>query len=275
LPADPEQLGMLLAQQLATAFADGDWDTARRISPLPAWDDQTYEDEFAGLEASTVFLGGTDGSDPNRFVMYLAQVAHESRPEGPQTSFYCVRWDLLIDSSTIDKVAGELLLREPGFTPPADAEGGAWACDGFDQAPSTPVTTPQVNLPSQPMPGTSSSGLGDLTVITFRGVDYVCDQAWRRVGDDLDCKSYFGGDPPFSFLRPDLRCSKASLTGFKCTTEDYYPSELDGYEIAQIGADRVLCRWGQCWIWNTWESPSSATLWPPDYECSGSSCARR
>jgi hypothetical protein len=160
---------MILAQQLAGAFADGDWNTARRISPLPAWDDRTYEKGFAGLEASTVFLGGADLSTPGRLGMYLLQVAHETRPEGPQTSIYCVRWDLLIEFSTIDRIAGELVLREPGFTPPTEAERGAGRCDRFDQQiPATTAAT--VPPPAAPPAGPGAAFGFDPEACTFNGI---------------------------------------------------------------------------------------------------------
>jgi hypothetical protein len=86
---------------------------------------------------------------------------------------------------------------------------------------------------------------------------------------DLDCQRFTGAIPAYSL--PELRCSPDGVS-FACTTEDYYPSELDGYELAQLGGDRVLCQRNQCWIWNSWESPGRATLGLPDYECSGSRC---
>lgn len=268
MPADPTDAGLILAQQLATAYADGDWETARRISPLPAWDDATYEEGFGGLEASTVFLGGTDTTDPTRLGMYLMQVAHETRPTGDQTSLYCVRWDLQIGSSTIDKIAGNILLQEPGFTPPADAERGAWQCTGFDQRPDpAPVVTPAP--PTAPSPRPAAPG-DDPIVITYRASQYACEPTLMGFGD-YNCMRYLGGNYPAYYSFPDLRCSDSGL-GFDCTTEDYYPSELEGYEIAQIDGERVLCRWNECWIWDSWESPGSATIGSSDFRCTGTRC---
>jgi hypothetical protein len=237
LPAEPETLGLLLAERLASALADGDWSTARAISPLPDWDNQTYAEGFAGLDASTVFLGGVDDSDPDRLVMYLMQVAHESRQEGAQTSIYCVRWDLLIDSSTIDKVAGELLLREPGFTPPADAERGAFQCDRFDRADDPPTALPTPAAPTAEPPAYSGppaypqTDINGYSVITFSGSEYLCWRAFTwpsgSLRSDYDCQRYRGEAPPFVLLA-ELHCSTTAFS-LECTTEDYYPSELDGY----------------------------------------------
>lgn len=91
--------------------------------------------------------------------MYLMQVAHESRQEGAQTSIYCVRWDLLIGSSTIDRIAGQLLLQEPGFTPPSDAERGAWQCNGFDERPDPVPQAPPAPPPTIPTPACPQGGL--------------------------------------------------------------------------------------------------------------------
>ena len=283
-PTDPDDEGVQVAQQLATAFADGDWDTARAISPRPVWDDATYEEGFAGLDAATLVLGGTRRLD-DRIVLYLFQVAHESRAEGPQTSAYCVRWDYLMDPGQIERVAGDLHYREAGTTPVNDLRRAAWVCDGFDEPDhwsndEEPVPTPDMepspppapppDLMEPPPPPVSSSISPFWRVVNVGGQEYICAPTGFGFGD-FDCRRYYGGNPPLLIGWPDLRCSE-TLWGFKCTTDGYYPSELDGYEVTTVAANRVLCRWNQCWIWESWENPSSATLGFYDYECSGLSC---
>lgn len=279
-PTDPVDEAVEVAQQLATAFADGDWDAARRISPNPVWDDATYEEGFAGLEDATVVLGGTRELD-DRIVLYLFQVAHESRATGPQTSHYCVRWDYLLSSRQIERIAGTLYFREDGTVPASESRRAAFVCDGFDEPgwpygnssspatldPPLPVPSP-VPDPVQPSLPATWSVPSDWIVVTSRGQDYICDE---KLFGDFDCVRYYGGNPPLLIGWPDLRCSE-TLWGFKCTKDGYYPSELDGYEVTTVAANRVLCRWNQCWIWESWENPSSATLGSSDYECSGLSC---
>lgn len=325
---DYETTGLELAQRLATAFAEGDWDTARDISPLPEWDDETYEEGFAGLEAATLYLGGSRRESPDRFVMYLLQVAHEIRDTGPQTSIYCVRWDLLTQSDTIDRVAGELMLQEDGHTPPSDAQRGAWTCDGFDLEHETVITqpageaSPDSDLPDgwvilsdlgteyvcspvlfrtgdydcQQYTGTiptwisfaelrctqrgasydcSSDGyypseLDGYELVTFEAYDYLCRPTYIG-SSDLDCVRWRGGSPPV-IITPDLRCTQRFGGSVECSADGYYPSELYGFELAEVGWDRVLCQGTQCWIWDTWETPSQATAGFADYVCSLGSC---
>jgi hypothetical protein len=200
---------MLLAQQLATAYADGDWETARRISPVPAWDDETYEEGFAGLEASTMFLGGTDTATAGRLGMYLMQVAHETRQEGPQTSIYCVRWDLVIESSTIDRIAGKLLLREPGFTPPTDAERGVGSCDRFDQQPADTPAPPVPPVPPPAAPPVNPAPIFgfDPGTCTFNGIPLYGKVKVVTLLADIKIQESFS---------PDLRIQEVNFGADSC-----------------------------------------------------------
>lgn len=284
VPVDPVTEGLGLAQQLATAYADGDWETARQISPLPAWSDATYDEGFAGLDASTLVLADS-AIIGDRVVLWLMQVAHETRPNGPQTSTYCVRWEYVTTSGTIDKIAGETLATDPGTIPVSDLQRAAWACARFDEpTATTPVATPPPAAPTpEPVPPSpmsepppafpASEQLPRGWMLLDRlGSTYICKPVGTFGTGNFDCASYFGTVP--IFLTPQLRCSSVGVFGnqYDCTSESYYPSEIDGYEESSIDGQRVLCRWDQCWEWNLWESPRSATLGPPDYECISSRC---
>jgi hypothetical protein len=209
LPQDPVAAGVALAQQLASAYADGDWETARRISPLPEWDDATYEEGFAGLEASTIWLGGTDENEPGRVGLYLLQVAHELRAGSERTSAYCVRWDFLTATSTIQKVAGELLAQEPGFTPHTDLQRRAAACNAFDEASPYPTSpTPpddaEWNGPLFEPPAAAF----DPATCTFRGISLWGNVRVVRSSGDIKVTE--------TSFRPDIRVSVDPFIADSC-----------------------------------------------------------
>ena len=53
------EVGLFVAQSLVTAFAHGDWEAARTISPqLPEWSDAKYAKGFAGLDEA--FMTSSD-----------------------------------------------------------------------------------------------------------------------------------------------------------------------------------------------------------------------
>jgi hypothetical protein len=156
---DLRTTAVAVAQKLATAYADGDWVLARSISPEPNYTDAELEAGYAGLEASTLFLGDmTESAD--RIQMWLLMVAHEIDSGRERTSLYCIQWDYVPASNTIDKISGELINRLDGFVPPGDSERGALVCspdfDTVNSAPASPAptspTTPDLP-PLEPSPG--------------------------------------------------------------------------------------------------------------------------
>jgi len=268
---DPADLGLLMAQQLATAFADGDWATARRISPIPAWDDATYEEGFAGLERAEVVLADSSRGTDQKVQLWLAQIAHESRPEGRQTSVYCILWIFDPATRTIARESGHLLVKEAGFVPPGDLRRGAGVeCD--------PSFAPPTSLPSTPDPGPAPRRVPDLDgwiVVTFEGQEYICQPAVGWGADNYNCTPYDGGEPPDWVPVASIRCSKDGLGEVTCTGENYYPSEIEGYELVEIDGERALCDdLDRCWLWAPLESPRSATWGPPDYRCLLGLCER-
>jgi hypothetical protein len=265
-PLTPTQFGVDTASRLATAFADGDWTTARSLSPLPAWSDQTYKDGFAGLESATIFEANTITTDEGMIDMWLAQVAHESTG-GEHTTLYCVHWRFDPSLGTIERVSGKEMSKVPGFVNPADLQDeGIAECARFEQ-PAAPVTT-VLELPPLPItPGARNEpNLDGGSLITFNGRDYVCFS--KMFGSDVDCVRYFGGDAsrPF-FGSQDLWCTER-FSDLECTEDGYYPSNLDGYDVMTIDGQRALCQFDECWLWPDYvNDPGSVPFGPPDYEC--------
>src|SRR5215213_854152 len=109
------------------------------------------------------------------------------------------------------------------------------------------------------IPG-SSEGPSGWVITEVAAVDYVCAPAAGRFGN-FDCTRYHGFVPA-SVVLVELRCSER-LGSYDCTSGDYYPSELDGFEIAELGWARVLRRDDHCWIWSAGETPSHSTLGIP------------
>jgi hypothetical protein len=263
LPANPVDAGLVVAQQLATAYAVGDWETARRISPLPKWDDATYEEGFAGLEASTLWLAEAE-QQPGRVALWLLQRAYEVGKDGPQTSIYCVRWDYLQGREQIERVAGEFLYSEPGFVPPYEGSQGESTCSRFDQRA---IEQPDAsNLPEQ------------WIRIEFGGNTFACAprSGAFAIGSPTDfaCELHKGSGPVR--FAPELWCSQLSLDGaFSCTPDRYYPNDIAGYEIRQIGGERALCKWptlNNCWIWPDDAEPAEALDAEPSHTCVGGLC---
>lgn len=119
---DEERLSRALGtgQRLASAFAVGDWTTARAISPLPEWDDATFEAAFEGLEASTIVLAAASAEADSSVRLWLALIAHETRPSGPQTSVYCMEWYYNDPTGQIDRLASVTIDTNPGFVATED-----------------------------------------------------------------------------------------------------------------------------------------------------------
>ena len=107
--------------------------------------------------------------------------------------------------------------------------------------------------------------------LRHEGRDYRCRPA-PGPGDDFDCVRNVGRDPEAIVGEPDLRCSVQAFGRYDCTSEDYYPSEIEGYEVEEVEGDRVLCREGACWIWRSGTSASLATRGSPDFVCDSSGC---
>jgi hypothetical protein len=269
-PGSMQDQGLALAQELADALANEDWSAVRRISPTNPYSDTELAEGYAGLDAVTLFLGGTRSDDSDTVDLYLLQVAHETRPAGLQTSLYCVRWSYHIPDTTISQETGELIRTDHGFTPPSDAEQGAAICDGFDV---DPAPTPSPNPAGPRIDDRPTKELPYGWILLGSGWGELICRPSNNVFDDYDCERFFGGPNPTTVGHAAYKCSNI-VGSYECTDESYYPSELVGYEITEIGKDTVLCETSRCWIWQRWESPSTATLRSHVYECDFRNCRR-
>jgi len=85
---------MTVAQSLATALANHDWDAARSLFSGLSQSDSTLQSEYGGLNQSTVVV--TDESDNGDGSVNLngAYVAWETVNGSQQTSVYCIDWDI-------------------------------------------------------------------------------------------------------------------------------------------------------------------------------------
>jgi len=153
---------------------------------------------YAGLEASTVVLAESFVSNEGPVDLWLAQIAHEIRPTGPQTSVYCNHWMFEPATVTIKRLDGEVVLTEPGFTSVSEIGRGAAICARFDEREVVtlpPVPPPTVATPVESFPPENEATLFGWTVVLFGGEDFIC----RRVdpfSGEFDCYRYYGGPPP-------------------------------------------------------------------------------
>jgi hypothetical protein len=81
-----------LAQELATALADDEWDRARALEPAKrTQSDEGYRTAYGDLESSTAVLVSSTGDDVVQ--LRLGLVAHQNAgPSGSQTTLFCVTW---------------------------------------------------------------------------------------------------------------------------------------------------------------------------------------
>lgn len=102
---------LTLAQDLATALADSDWDAARRLSPgLASSSDADFEDGFEGLDRASLLLVDarrTGGMDE----LLVALIANERA--GEQTTIYCVE-STVSTAGAVTQRAAFLLDRQAG-----------------------------------------------------------------------------------------------------------------------------------------------------------------
>jgi hypothetical protein len=263
--------GTQLAQELADAFAESNWAAVRQLSPTNPLTDAQLTEGYGGLDELTLVLGGSRAIDSKTIVLYLMQVAHETRPTGPQTSLYCVRWDYHADTQTIVQQAGELLSRDDGTIPVSESLRGAFICEGFETAEGSPTPTTETHPQRVGPQPERPPGLPDQwEVVAFEGNSYLCSRTIGLYGT-FRCE-LFTGEVPLDIVEPDLLCTDRGNLWFDCSDEGILPSELDAYELSLFGTERLLCQFTDCWSWAAGDSVSFATLGPPDYRCADTDC---
>jgi hypothetical protein len=132
------------------------------------------------------------------------------------------------------------------------------------RTPSTTAPVPTSVATSEPIAEPGDGLAGGWVIAEVAALEYVCAPATGRVGS-FDCTRYHGFVPSAVAL-VELRCSQRLAT-YDCTSGDYYPSELDGFEVAELGWARALRRDGHCWLWPARQTPSRATSGAPDFRC--------
>ena len=111
-----------LAQSLASALADGDWQRVRELdTPKARLSDADFESGWGALEQSTMLpvRSSPDGSVTR---WRLGLVAHELDDGARVTTAFCVNWDVDLDAgSVIQTGVGSLRLDDQtGWVDPID-----------------------------------------------------------------------------------------------------------------------------------------------------------
>ena len=107
-----------MAQQVASALADGNWAAVRRLSPTDQRTNAQFERDYAGLDRSTVVLARETTLSSGLVDLRLGLVAHESRASGPQTSLFCTHWIVDPVDATVQRLDGALVRTVGGTVPP-------------------------------------------------------------------------------------------------------------------------------------------------------------
>lgn len=113
---------MDLAQELATAYANDDWDRVRELNlTRRGLTNAQLFDKYGDLDASTVVLNSyssVPGSAPDTaFALHVGLVAHQTHG-GQQTTLYCVTWTVHLDSQTVDEAGGPAMGPYSGWLDP-------------------------------------------------------------------------------------------------------------------------------------------------------------
>jgi len=85
---------MAVAQSLATALANHNWDAARSFFSGLSQSDSALQSEYGGLNLSTVVVTGESDNGDGTVNLNGAYVAWETVNGNQQTSVYCIDWDI-------------------------------------------------------------------------------------------------------------------------------------------------------------------------------------
>ena len=116
--------------------------------------------------------------------------------------------------------------------------------------------------------------LANYEITNSFGSSLLCQRAFNGYSyNDYDCGSYMGGDPTFVYFA-DYKCTDEGFS-MNCN-KDYYPSELDDYELTSIGySGTYVCEKSyrsRCWKYYGGSLSASAGGWV-DYYCIGNECS--
>jgi len=93
--------------------------------------------------------------------------------------------------------------------------------------------------------------------------------------NDYDCGDYFDGGNPNSVYFEKYKCTDQGFV-VECN-DDYYPSELEDYELTTIGySGDYVCEKSyraKCWKYYGGSLSEAANSWNVDYYCTGNECS--
>lgn len=120
--SSPPQEVVDTAQSLATALANGDWDTARQLNPdLEGWSDERFEENYGDLERSTVIPISSSQTGNGHHDLRLGLVAHQIVDGGQRTTVYCATYRVNSEAGTVEPQgrATELFSEPVWLDPPS------------------------------------------------------------------------------------------------------------------------------------------------------------
>ena len=113
-PANVQSFAFTIAQNLATALANGDWAKARTLSPTSGSTDAQYQSQYGNLDASTVIPAKAAVLSVTTYSLRIGLVAHETNSGVKQTSLYCAHWNVDTAKGIVTQVSGKKLRSENG-----------------------------------------------------------------------------------------------------------------------------------------------------------------
>lgn len=115
---------------------------------------------------------------------------------------------------------------------------------------------------------TTEPDLSGWKTMTYGGGSYICERAWRHE-NSWDCYSGSDGGPPPESGWLSHRCTERLGRTLECVgaTLGYYPGDLDDYSVIEFDLDTLLCKSGDCWVWDKRDDPSNTTRGSQDASC--------
>ena len=126
-------VGAFVAQVLASALADGDWDLARATAPaLVEWSDLDLRAAYGPVEQ--MLVGVADWAvAPDTIELWLTAVTHERNDASRTTTVSCVHWTFLEGWNVIQLHGVQLLRTVDGYEDDAVTAADRQGCSTFDR----------------------------------------------------------------------------------------------------------------------------------------------
>jgi hypothetical protein len=122
---------LTIVQNLATALAAHNWDEARAIMPTISQDDGSLDQEYGGLNQSTVVVTVEQDNGPTT-LLSGSYVAWETVSGNQQTSLYCTAWSVDPGSNQVVSATAQAAHSDyqSGWVNPSDLTGAIQALCG-------------------------------------------------------------------------------------------------------------------------------------------------